>query len=47
MAKGEEKLVCRRKVLAEKGGGTVTTIVEKEGGNCLLIGRENREFVFN
>ncbi|KAJ7009951.1 hypothetical protein NC653_000611 [Populus alba x Populus x berolinensis] len=37
----------RGKVLDEKGGGTVTAVVEREGGNCLLVGRENREFVFN
>ncbi|KAJ6982530.1 hypothetical protein NC653_025597 [Populus alba x Populus x berolinensis] len=47
-AEGEGKLVCRGKVLAEKGGGAVTAVVEREScAGCLLVGRENREFVFS
>jgi len=46
--KGERKLVCRGKVLAEKRGGAVTAVVERESStNCLLVGREDREFVFS
>jgi hypothetical protein len=40
--------VCRGKVLIEKGGGAVTAVVERESGaGCLLVGREDREFVFS
>jgi hypothetical protein len=34
--------------LAEKGGGAVMAIVErKSGADSLLVGREDREFVFS
>jgi len=40
--------VCKGKVLPKKGGGAVTTVVERESGaGCLLVGREHREFMFN
>ena len=40
--------MCRGKVLAEKGGGVVTTVVErKSSAGCLLVGREDCEFVFS
>jgi hypothetical protein len=34
----------RDRARGEKMG---TTIVERESGDCLLVGREDREFVFN
>jgi hypothetical protein len=38
----------QRESLAEKGGGAVTVVVERESGvGCLLVGREDREFVFS
>ncbi|KAJ6954017.1 hypothetical protein NC652_005676 [Populus alba x Populus x berolinensis] len=40
-AEGEGKLVCRGKVLAEKGGGAVTAVVERESCvGCLLAVEE-------
>ena len=36
------------KVLAEKGGGAMTAVMERESGaGCPLVGREDREFVFS
>jgi hypothetical protein len=40
--------VCKGKVLPKKRGGAVMAVVERESGaGCLLVGREDREFVFN
>ena len=40
--------MCRGKVLAKKGGGAVMAVVERESGaDNLLVGREDREFVFS
>jgi len=48
LAMREEKLVCRGKVWAEKGGGAVMAVVERESGaSNLLVGREDHEFVFS
>ncbi|KAG6779363.1 hypothetical protein POTOM_015742 [Populus tomentosa] len=45
---GEEKLVCRGKVLAEKWGGAVMAVMEREScAGFLLVGREDHEFVFS
>ncbi|KAJ6991958.1 hypothetical protein NC653_015338 [Populus alba x Populus x berolinensis] len=44
----EVVLRFRGKVLAEKGGGAMMTVVEREScADCLLVGREDREFVFS
>jgi hypothetical protein len=45
---GRREAGVQRESLAEKGGGAVTTVVERESGTgCLLVGREDREFVFS
>jgi len=45
---GRRSLCAEGKSWLRKGGGAVTAVVERESGaGCLLVGREDREFVFS
>jgi hypothetical protein len=44
----EKRSLCAEGKSSEKRGGAVTAVVERESGaGCLLVGKENREFVFS
>jgi len=44
----EKRSLCAEGKSSEKRGGAVTAVVERESGaGCLLVGKEDREFVFS
>jgi hypothetical protein len=44
----EKRSLCAEGKSSKKGGGAVMAVVERESGvGCLLVGREDREFVFS